>query len=194
MKVLLGFDVARAFGDGEEAVGDGPAGGGVVLRGDPFVLVLAVEEDDGVGGRSATGIAGRDHGGDGLPDFSLFRLGLGLLGGEGGGGKDGSEEEKQELSGFHHRASLQQRDQGTEGPRKQGTREQGRGTRDKGQGTRGKGQEIRCGGGRGTRVRRGVSQAAGDGPVARPCSRMRLLILRWFFDVHDLESFHGAFG
>jgi len=65
----------------------------VVLGGDPFVEILAVEEDDGVRGRGAAGFAGCDDFGFGCPDFGVFGFrGSGLLG-EGGGG-EGDEQEQ----------------------------------------------------------------------------------------------------
>ena len=80
------------FVHGEDAGGDGPLGGSAaifLLGGDPFVEILAVEEDDGVGGRGGPGGAGSDDLGLRLPDFGVFGfgggLGLGLLGECGGG-------------------------------------------------------------------------------------------------------------
>ena len=96
LESALSLDVAGGLVDGEDAVGDGPVGGsGAILGGDPFVEILAVEEDDCVGGRGAAGCAGRDDLGLGLPDFGVFGLrrglGLGLL-----GECDGSESYEQE--------------------------------------------------------------------------------------------------
>ena len=59
---------------GEDAVGDGPFGWGLVLGGDPLVEVLAVEEDDCVGGRRGVGGAGCDDRRDGLVDFGVLML------------------------------------------------------------------------------------------------------------------------
>src|SRR5207249_3529087 len=72
-KAFFGFDVAGGFEDGDDAVVDGPLGGGFVLDGDPLIEVVAVEEDDGVGGRSGRdGRAGGDHFGRRLPLLGVF--------------------------------------------------------------------------------------------------------------------------
>ena len=94
LEAAFGFDVAYAFllADGEDAVGDGPFGGGVILGGDPLVEVLAVEEDDGVGGWIGVGFAGGDDRRDGFVDFGVFVFWRGsLLGGEGGGNAEENE-------------------------------------------------------------------------------------------------------
>src|SRR5579863_3694769 len=89
----FGLDVADAgrFADGEDAVVDVPARGAVILCGDPLVLILSVEENNGVGGRSGVGRTRCDDGGFRLPDLGVFRLGL-VLGwsdeGKDGGGKN----------------------------------------------------------------------------------------------------------
>src|SRR5450432_1396170 len=91
LESAFGLDVAGVFADGDDAAGDGPLGGSVaVLSGDPFVEILAVEEDDRVGGRGGWCRPGGDDFGLGLPDFRVFGfgggLGLGLLGECGGEG------------------------------------------------------------------------------------------------------------
>src|SRR5580692_3466771 len=67
-----GFDVAGVFVHRQDAVGDDPLGGGVVLGGDPFVEVFAVEEDYRVGGWGGGGGAWGHDCGDGLADFGVF--------------------------------------------------------------------------------------------------------------------------
>jgi hypothetical protein len=94
-----GLDVAGAFGDREQPLGDDPLCRCVVLRGDPFVLILAIEEDDGVRGRRVAGGAGRDDGRDGLPDFRVLGFGFGFLGGDKNG--RGEKNEGAEDGGFH---------------------------------------------------------------------------------------------
>ena len=79
LEAAFGLDVAGGFFDGDDAVVDGPLGGRVaVLRGDPLVEILAVEQDDRVRGRGGWGCAGRDDFGLGRPDFRVFGLGGGL--------------------------------------------------------------------------------------------------------------------
>lgn len=85
---VLGFDVAGAVGliDSQGAVSDIPFRGGVVFGGDPLVLALAVEENDGVGGWGVVGGSGRYDGRDGGVDLGVFVLGGGgCLGGKGKG-------------------------------------------------------------------------------------------------------------
>ena len=79
LELSFGLDVADAGSllHGEDAVVDDPLRAGVVLRGDPFVEIRAVEEMDGVRGRSLVGCAGRDDRWLGGPDFGLFGLWLG---------------------------------------------------------------------------------------------------------------------
>src|SRR5258708_7123168 len=85
LKCALGLDIAGLLVHGDNAVGDGPLGGsGAVLRRNPFVEILAVEEDDGVGGSGGWRGSGRDDFGLGLPDLGVLGLGSGLLG-EGSG-------------------------------------------------------------------------------------------------------------
>src|SRR6185295_11473836 len=77
VKAFFGFDVAGFFIDGHDAVVDQPLGGGFVLDSDPFVEVVAVEENDGVGGRGGRDDrAGGDDFWDRLPDFGVFGLGF----------------------------------------------------------------------------------------------------------------------
>ena len=48
LEAALRLDVAGLLVDRQDAVGDDPRRGGLVLRRDPLIQVLAVEEDDGV--------------------------------------------------------------------------------------------------------------------------------------------------
>ena len=96
----FGFDIAGALGDGHDAVGDGPFGGrGAVLRGDPLVEILAVEQDDRVGRRRGAGGGRSDDLGLGRPDFCVFGLGRGrgLLGGDGSDQGDEESEGERKL-------------------------------------------------------------------------------------------------
>ena len=74
-KSALGFDVADAalFVDGHHAVRDNPAGGRLVPVRYPLVQILAVEQDDGVGRRSAVFVARSDDGRNRLPYFRVLR-------------------------------------------------------------------------------------------------------------------------
>ena len=81
----LGLDVTGLLVYRDDAIGYDPLGGRVaVLRGNPFVEILAVEKNDRVRRRGCTGCSGRDYFGLGRPDFCVFRLGGWLLGEDGG--------------------------------------------------------------------------------------------------------------
>ena len=81
LEAPLRFDVAGRLVHRQDAVGDRPARRGLVLRGHPLVEVLAVEEDDRVGGRCAGGGARCHDAGDRVPDLRVLGLGLSCRGG-----------------------------------------------------------------------------------------------------------------
>src|SRR5579863_5416601 len=66
----FGLDISRAFVNGQDAICNNPVGGGTVGDLDPFVFVLAIEEDDRVGWRVARSGARRDDRRDRRIDFS----------------------------------------------------------------------------------------------------------------------------
>lgn len=107
LEAAFGLDVALCLADSEYIAGDDPFGRRLVLVGNPFVFILAIEEDDSVrGGRGETGGCG-NYFGSWIPDFGVFRLGgrRGGLSKSGGGyseqGRGGEESRK--LNAHHEK-------------------------------------------------------------------------------------------
>jgi len=94
LETLLRLDVAVPFVHGENAIVDKPAGWLVRLGGDPRILILSAEENDGIGGRVGIGRAGPDDFRDGLPDLGLLGSHFGGLLSEGGDGEEQSGNEE----------------------------------------------------------------------------------------------------